>query len=143
MLTFYLLPFTFLLITSFAQDLEREVFTIARQLRCPVCVAESVGDSSAEVSVEMRNIIQEKLEAGESEAEILAYFQARYGDWILLAPPKRGVHLLVWLLPIIAGLIGVTVLAFLFKRWTQTSQQPIEVDAADLRRVREAMEQRS
>lgn len=144
---FFLLSAFHFLLTSFtlAQnvDLERQVFDISRQLRCPVCVAESVADSGAEVSVEMRNIVQEQLEQGNTEAEILAFFQARYGDWILLEPPKRGLHLLVWILPLVAGVIGVSVLAFLFKRWTQTSRQPIEVDEADLRRVREALEQGS
>jgi len=136
---------TLLLLTTLSyaltQDLDREVFNISRQLRCPVCVAESVADSGAEVSVEMRNIVQAQLEEGKSEAEILAYFQARYGDWILLEPPKRGFHLLVWILPLAAGLIGLVVLGFLFKRWTRASRQPIEVDDADLRRVREALEQ--
>ena len=122
-------------------ELEREVFDIARQLRCPVCTAESVGDSSSPVAVEMRNIVQERLEAGQSEAEILAYFQSRYGDWILLEPPKRGLHLLVWLLPIVGGVVGVATLLLLFQQWTRRSQQPLEVDEADLARVREAMGQ--
>ena len=120
-------------------ELEREVFEISRQLRCPVCTAESVGDSSSPVAIEMRNIVQERLEAGQSEAEILGYFQSRYGDWILLEPPKRGLHLLVWLLPIVGGVIGVATLLLLFRQWTRRSQQPVEVDEADLVRVREAM----
>ena len=120
-------------------ELEREVFDIARQLRCPVCTAESVGDSSSPVAIEMRNIVQERLEAGQGEEEILAYFQSRYGDWILLEPPKRGLHLVVWLLPIIGGVVGVTVLLLLFRQWTRRSRQPVEVDEADLVRVREAM----
>ena len=74
-------------------ELDRQVFNLSRQLRCPVCTSESVADSNADVSIEMRNIVQEQLEAGKSEAEVLAYFQARYGDWILLEPPKRGLHL--------------------------------------------------
>ena len=134
---FLLMTATFAL--SQTVELEREVFEISRQLRCPVCTAESVGDSSSPVAIEMRNIVQERLEAGQSEAEILGYFQSRYGDWILLEPPKRGLHLLVWLLPIVVGVIGVATLSFLFWQWTRRSQQPVEVDEADLVRVREAM----
>jgi cytochrome c-type biogenesis protein CcmH len=148
--TFLLSPFSFLLIISllihlitFAQEattaLESQVFEIARELRCPVCTSESVGDSSSAVSIEMRNLIQEQLEQGKSKAEILAFFQERYGDWIMLEPPKRGVHLLVWILPIIAGIIGITLLALVLKRWTQKSQQTISVSTEDLERVREEM----
>jgi cytochrome c-type biogenesis protein CcmH len=121
--------------------LEQQVFEIARQLRCPVCVSESVADSSADISVQMRDIIQEQLEAGKTQDEILAFFQERYGDWILLNPPKRGFHLLVWLLPLIAGLFGLGVLGFFFQRWTRASKQTIEVDEAELERVREALNQ--
>ena len=130
-----------LLATAPAQtELDRQVFDLSRQLRCPVCTSESVADSNADVSIEMRNIVQEQLEAGKSEAEVLAYFQARYGDWILLEPPKRGLHLLVWLLPVVVAVAGALALALLVRRWTQTSREPVEADEADLKRVREALE---
>ena len=122
-------------------ELDRQVFNLSRQLRCPVCTSESVADSNADVSIEMRNIVQEQLEAGKSEAEVLAYFQARYGDWILLEPPKRGLHLLVWLLPVVVAVAGALALALLVRRWTQVSREPLEADEADLKRVREALEQ--
>lgn len=119
--------------------LESQVFEIARELRCPVCTSESVGDSSSSVAIEMRNIIQDQLQEGKSKPEILAFFQERYGDWIMLEPPKRGVHLLVWLLPVVAALFGVGLLALLLKRWTKKSQAPIAISDEDLERVREEM----
>jgi cytochrome c-type biogenesis protein CcmH len=147
--TFHLSPFLCLcasVVLSFAiaQDaqpatLESRTFEIARQLRCPVCTAESVGDSSASIAVEMRDVIQQQLQEGKSEKEILAFFQERYGDWILLNPPKRGVHLLVWLLPLIAALVGVGFLVMYLRRWTKQAQTPIEASKEDLERVREEM----
>jgi cytochrome c-type biogenesis protein CcmH len=119
--------------------LDPKVFEIAGELRCPVCTAESVGDSSAPIAVEMRNVIQEQLEQGKSEREILAFFQERYGDWILLNPPKRGVHLLVWLLPLIAASIGIGFLTMYLRRWTKQAKAPIEATPEDLERVREEM----
>jgi cytochrome c-type biogenesis protein CcmH len=119
--------------------LDPEVFEIANELRCPICIAESVGDSSSPVAVEMRNIIQEQLNEGKSEREILAFFQERYGDWILLNPPKRGVHLLVWLLPLIVAIIGVGLLAMYLRRWTKQAKATVEVSKEDLERVREEM----
>ncbi len=126
-----------------AQDvpptLDSKVFEIANELRCPICIAESVGDSSSPVAIEMRNVIQEQLEQGKSEKEILAFFQERYGDWILLNPPKRGVHLLVWLLPLGVAIIGVGLLAMYLRRWTKQAQTPVEASREDLERVREEM----
>jgi cytochrome c-type biogenesis protein CcmH len=125
-----------------ADRLEARTFEVADQLRCPVCVSESVAQSSSPISIQMRQIIQEQLEQGRSEAEILAFFQERYGDWILLEPPKRGLHLLVWLLPAVAGLAGIVALALFMRRWLRASREPIEVDEGDLRRVRDALAER-
>ncbi|HEX7000280.1 MAG TPA: cytochrome c-type biogenesis protein [Trueperaceae bacterium] len=117
-------------------QLENRVYEIAGKLRCPVCTSESVADSSVQLAIQMREIIQEQLNEGRSEAQILAFFQERYGDWILLDPPKRGLHLLVWVLPVAAAIVGVTVLLILGRRWQRRSHEPIAVDPADLERVR-------
>ena len=123
---------------ALAQDggLDQRVFEIARQLRCPVCVSESVADSNARVSIEMREVIQQQLEEGRSEAEILAFFQNRYGDWILLEPPRRGVHLVVWLLPVIAVVLAAVGLGMYVRRWLAAGRATPDVDDADLERVR-------
>lgn len=117
-------------------QLETRVFEIARQLRCPTCVSESVSDSSAPIAQQMREIIQDQLVQGRSEAEILAYFQTRYGDWILLDPPKRGIHLVAWLLPIIVGVVAVSVVVLLARRWLTNSRRPVEATPEELARVR-------
>ena len=120
--------------------LEQRVFEIGRKLRCPVCTSESVADSAAELAVQMRASIQTQLEQGRDEAEILAYFQERYGDWILQNPPKRGPHLLVWLLPAGAALLGLASLVVFVRRWRRAAEVPVEVDEADLERVRAALD---
>lgn len=124
-------------------QLEQEVFEIARDLRCPVCISESVADSSAQVAIEMREIIQQQLEEGKSRREILAYFQTSYGDWILLNPPKRGLHLLVWVLPVVVAVVALVVLGLLVRRWLALSRERIDVDEAELSRVRQALNQES
>lgn len=120
-------------------QLEDRVFEIGRKLRCPVCVSESVADSNAQIAQEMRQLIQTNLESGMSEKQILAYFQARYGDWILLDPPKRGLHLVVWLLPIAAALGGIVFLGFKIRGWRAAADAPVIVEPGELERVREAM----
>ena len=123
-------------------DLDQRVFEIARQLRCPVCVSESVADSSSRVAIEMRQVIQQQLEEGRTEAEVLAFFQERYGDWILQEPPRRGIHLLVWLLPVIVAAIGIGALAWFVRRWVASGQDVPDVAEEDLARVREALASR-
>ena len=126
---------------AFAQDivLDPRVFEIGNELRCPTCVAESVGESSAAIAREMRQIIQEQLDEGRTRAEILAFFQDRYGDWILLSPPRRGVLLLVWLLPIAAVVVAGASLFVLMRRWRAAADTVAPVDAEGLARVRAAL----
>ena len=117
-------------------QLEQEVFDIADELRCPVCQSESAADSSSETSVEFRDIIRERLRDGESEAQILTYFQRTYGDWILLDPPRRGLYLWVWGLPVAAGVLGLGLLGYFLTRWRKNAAAPVEASPEDLERVR-------
>lgn len=124
-----------------AQDdvFEPEVFSIGSELRCPTCVSESVAQSSSAIAREMRVIIQDQLNEGRSRAEILAFFQERYGDWILQSPPARGVLLIVWILPVLAVLVGAGLLVRLVRRWRLAADEMPEVDPADRERVRAAL----
>ena len=82
-----------------------------------VCQGETVADSNAQLSVQMRAIIREKLEAGESREQILDYFVARYGEQILATPPRRGFALGVWVAPIVALLVGLTIIGVVLRGW--------------------------
>ncbi len=117
-----------------------EVFEIGAGLRCPTCVSESVAESSSAIAREMRVLIQDQLDEGRSRAEIHAFFQERYGDWILLDPPRRGVLLVVWLLPVAALVVGIVALLFLMRRWRAAAAEvPPALDPADQARVRAAL----
>jgi cytochrome c-type biogenesis protein CcmH len=78
------------------------VASIGAVIRCPVCQGESIADSPAETARVMMDIVAEKVTAGETDQQIIAYFRARYGDGILLDPPFGGKTLLIWILPILA-----------------------------------------
>lgn len=100
-----------------ADTVEEETRRIGKQLQCPVCSGAPVSDSPSELAGQMRSVIRAKLEAGESEQQIVAYFVERYGDSVLIEPPRHGVGLAVWLAPIAALLVGGVVLWRLLSGW--------------------------
>ncbi len=103
-----------LTVTASAQEVDLRARLIASKLRCPVCQNESVADSQSELSAQMRTVIRDKLAAGETEDQIVGYFVSRYGEWILLEPPRQGVLWFVWLAPVVALLGGAAlVIAYL------------------------------
>ena len=78
---------------------EARTRSLAASLRCVVCQGQSLADSQAEIAIEMRAVIHEKVAAGESDEEILHYFTERYGDSILTSPPVKQSTLPLWLAP--------------------------------------------
>lgn len=90
---------------------------VASQLRCPVCRQLSINDSQSDLALEAKSLIRDRLAAGESPAEVKAYFVSKYGEWVLLAPPKRGFTLLVWILPVGVFAAGGVLLATVLRRW--------------------------
>lgn len=96
---------------------EEEVHHIAMELRCPVCQNLSVADSPSEMAKEMRGLIRERLERGETREEVMAYFVSKYGEWILLSPRASGFNLIVWILPFAAVLAGAVGIFAVVRHW--------------------------
>lgn len=96
--------------------IDDRVHEIASGLRCPVCQNLSVADSPSRLAGEMRSEIQAQLQQGRTPEEVRAFFVARYGEWILLAPSRRGLNLVPWLVPIIGVLAGAAIWAWLVRR---------------------------
>jgi cytochrome c-type biogenesis protein CcmH len=123
---------------------EQQVYEVSSELRCVVCQNLSVADSPSEMAGQMRAIVRERLAAGQTPAEVRQYFVERYGDWILLAPPRRGFTLLVWVAPLVAVLVGLVVVTLLVRRWaSRRRHQPPAVDAAMSERIRRELEHES
>ncbi|MBS0550309.1 MAG: cytochrome c-type biogenesis protein CcmH [Proteobacteria bacterium] len=89
--------------------LEARARTLSRELRCVVCQNQSIDDSAAEVAHGMRVAVRERLVAGDSDAAVMAYMVARYGDYVLLEPPFKARTLVLWLgtplVLVVAGLL--------------------------------------
>jgi len=102
-----------------APDLEEQTRIIASELRCVVCQNLSVADSPSEMAQQMRAIVREQLEAGKTPDEIKAYFVSKYGEWVLLAPPRRGFNLLLWFSPFVVLIAGIGLGLSLVRRWAR------------------------
>lgn len=124
-------------------NLEERVREVASELRCVVCQNLSVADSPSDLAKEMRNLVRELLQQGKTPEEIKAYFQSRYGDFVLLEPPKRGFNLLVWGLPFVALGLGACAVYLVARRWAaQREEAGPTVDPAYAERVRRELRER-
>ena len=97
-------------------DTER-VQSIAKSVRCPTCRGQSVADSDAPAAANVRRDIERRVAAGQSDDDIRSALAARFGDSILLTPPRDGVAGLVWVLPVIALVAAIGGITLAFRRW--------------------------
>jgi cytochrome c-type biogenesis protein CcmH len=117
-----------------AQD---RVSNVSRTIKCPACAGESVAESNAPASQEIRADIASRIQAGETDDEIRSYYVSRWGQEILLTPSASGVNALVWLLPVVALAIAVGFLVIVFRRWSQ--EPSAHASAADEALVAQAL----
>lgn len=133
---------------ALAAPTEREVDAVSRELRCVVCQNLSVADSPSEMARQQRDLVRERLAAGETPEQVKAYFVERYGEWVLLSPPTEGFGLLAWALPLGALVAGLGIAVLVLRRWTlrgRTSGAAPEddLDADALATVRREVAKRS
>ena len=94
-----------------------QINAIARDLWCPLCNGVRLDNCELQACVQMREVIAQKLMAGESKEQIKAYFVQQYGDVVLGMPAGEGFNLLAWLLPILIALVAAGWLIFLLRTW--------------------------
>jgi cytochrome c-type biogenesis protein CcmH len=107
-------------------DLDARTEEVAALLRCPVCQGLSVGDSPSSMAQNMKRQVREMLAAGYEREQILAYFEASYGEFVRLEPQLRGVNWLVWLAPVAGLLAGAAVVAWTLRAPRAGSPAPAE-----------------
>jgi cytochrome c-type biogenesis protein CcmH len=106
-----------LLVAPVPESLDQRVHDVASQLKCPVCQGESVADSPSTISQQMRAVIRQQLQQGQSEQQIIQYFVSRYGNTILWSPPKQGFTVFAWIIPIAILLSGAILLMLVVRGW--------------------------
>lgn len=104
--------------------LEARAQALFRELRCPVCTAQSIAESDADVSADLRRLVRGFIQEGRSDREILADLTARYGDTVRLRPPVDGRTYLLWATPWLVLGLGVALW------WRAARARPSEADPA-------------
>ncbi|WP_299023674.1 cytochrome c-type biogenesis protein [uncultured Sulfitobacter sp.] len=91
--------------------LEQRALELSKGLRCPVCQSESIDESNAPISKDLRLLVRERLVDGDTDQQALDYIVARYGEFVLLKPTLSGANWVLWaagpLMLLIAGFVGL------------------------------------
>jgi cytochrome c-type biogenesis protein CcmH len=96
--------------------LEQRARALGKQLRCLVCQNQSIDDSNATLARDLRLLVRERLVAGDSDAEIIDFLTARYGDFVLLKPPVRPATWGLWFGPLLVLLVAAVGIAIYLRR---------------------------
>ncbi|MGH3516463.1 MAG: cytochrome c-type biogenesis protein [Haloechinothrix sp.] len=91
-------------------------YELEQRLRCPVCKSVSIAESPSETAETMRIAVAQLVTTGRSDQQIIDYFRARYGDWVLLDPPASGSTLPLWVLLFAGTAVGGVALLTLRRR---------------------------
>jgi cytochrome c-type biogenesis protein CcmH len=121
---------------------EERSHALADGLKCPTCRSQSVADSDAPVSKEIRAEITRRIEGGQTDAEIRAYLTGRFGEDVVLTPSATGVTGLVWVLPVVLLVAGAAGLFVAFRRWRERPLVAVtDADRELVERVRKAKDE--
>ncbi|MYD36243.1 MAG: cytochrome c-type biogenesis protein CcmH [Dehalococcoidia bacterium] len=104
--------------------LSPEARAIANKLQCPVCDGQAITESNATIARQMRVRVQQQVDDGTSEEEILDFFVERFGPEVLREPRPEGIGWGVWLAPPIMALIGLLIVYFGLRSGRRTQSQP-------------------
>jgi cytochrome c-type biogenesis protein CcmH len=108
--------------------LEARARSLSKELRCLVCRNESIDESHAPLARDLRILLRERLVAGDSDAEAMAFIVDRYGEYVLLNPTTSGSNLILWVAGPAMALGGGAIAALYIRRRARAGEAP----AADL-----------
>jgi cytochrome c-type biogenesis protein CcmH/NrfF len=121
-------------------DMFRET---AKDLRCPTCQGLSILESEATFSVQMKNVVKDKIREGMAKEQILDFFMERYGPWILRKPPVSGVNALAWILPVGTMILGpIFIWLFVWRRRSESNSGGVRSRQDIVNEFKEALAQK-
>ena len=111
--------------------LEARMLSITSELRCLVCQNQTIADSHAGLAIDLREQVRSMLKSGQSNAQILDYMTARYGDFILYRPPLKNSTFVLWIGPLVLLLTGFGVLIFVLRRRSRMPAENFDLEETD------------
>jgi cytochrome c-type biogenesis protein CcmH len=105
--------------------LEARARAITAELRCVVCQSESIDESNADIARDLRLLVRERIVAGDSDAEVVDFVVARYGEFVLFRPPFTRANAPLWLAgPVLLLAGGALALGFIRRRAAAPPSRP-------------------
>ena len=104
-------------------------------LRCLVCQNQSIDDSNAPLAKDLRVPVRERLEAGDSDEEIIAFVVSRYGEFVLLKPRLNPHTWVLWFATPLVLLAALGAVAFSYRRRTRVSEAPKPLSSKEKKRL--------
>lgn len=141
-MTRILLGIFFLSLTVFAQAseapptaqdpvLEARLYNLAKELRCLVCQNETLADSHADLALDLRREIRDKMRQGMTDKQITVYLTQRYGDFVLYRPPVKSTTWLLWFGPFLLLIAAIAGLTYFLKRRRRVLEEiPLSAEEA-------------
>jgi cytochrome c-type biogenesis protein CcmH len=107
-----------------------QINEVAKDLWCPLCNGVRLDNCELQACVQMREVIAQQLQAGESRDNIKAYFVQQYGDVVLGQPSTEGFNLIAWVFPILAAVVGIGWVAYIVVTWQKKKAATVPAGAA-------------
>lgn len=120
-------------------ELEQRYKVLVHELRCLVCQNQNLADSNSDLAKDMRNKVEELINKGKSDQDVIDYMVARYGDFVLYRPPFKATTVLLWLGPFIFLAIAVIILLRIIRQRTRAENTVL--DANDHERAQKLLQQ--
>ena len=120
--------------------LEARARELSRNLRCLVCRNESIDESHADLARDLRLLLRERLVAGDTDEQAIAFIVARYGEYVLLTPTTGGSNLILWVAgPVMLGLGGLIAALYLRRRNRGDAPVPDALSEDEAQRLAEIL----
>ena len=118
---------------------EQRAQELGEEIRCLVCQSESIANSNADMAKDLRVLIRERIQEGQSDQEIKDFLQSRYGDYVLLRPPMKPETYVLWYGPAAITAIGAIGVGVFFWRRNKRPAAPQKLSADEERRLNDIL----
>ncbi len=130
------------------ERLEARARALGQELRCVVCQNQSIDDSNAPLAHDLRVLLRDRLQAGDSDRQAVDFLVARYGNFVLLKPPLQWNTIPLWIGPLLALLIAIVVFGRYVRRASANAAAPeteraAPLSADELKAIEAILDQRS